>query len=97
MFADYALVDKIHQDQPKITITFSSRAGAEFASKELLEAIAQTKFRATINTENDRYQIQLTVQPNTTKWLDGLIALVKQLSQTRHHHGAAGKVKSDEK
>ena len=97
MFSDYALVDKIHQNQPKITITFSPRAGTEFSSKELLEAIAQTKFRATINTENDRYQIQLTVQPNMTKWLDGLIALVKQLSKTRHHHGAAGKVKSDEK
>lgn len=97
MFSDYALVDKIHQDQPKISITFSSHAGTEFSSKELLEAIAQTKFRATINTENNKYQIQLTVQPNMIKWLDGLIALVKRLSETRHKHRAGGKVRSHEK
>lgn len=97
MFADYAMVDKIHQEAPKITITFSPRAATEFSSKELLEAIAQTKFRATINTNNDQYQIQLIVQPNMKKWLDGLIALVKQLSQTRKMHRTNHKVKSHEK
>lgn len=96
MYADYALVEKIHQAAPKVTITFSPRANAAFESKELLEAISKTKFRATINTENDQYVIQLTVQPNMKNWLAQMISLVKQLTETRHAHHAA-KVKADEK
>ena len=96
MYADYALVEKIHQAAPKVTITFSPRANAAFESKELLEAISKTKFRATINTENDQYVIQLTVQPNMKNWLAQMISLVKQLTETRHAHQAA-KVKADEK
>ncbi|WP_420805295.1 transcription-repair coupling factor [Lentilactobacillus kisonensis] len=96
MYADYALVAKIHQQAPKVTMTFSSRANAEFESKELLEAISKTKFRATINTENETYLIQLTVQPNMKSWLHQLVALLKQLTKARHAHHAH-KVSSNEK
>ncbi|GHP13155.1 transcription-repair-coupling factor [Lentilactobacillus fungorum] len=96
MYSDEALVEKIHQDQPKITIRFSKRANAEFESRELLEAIAKTTFRATINTQGDQFIIQLTVQPTMKKWLKQLVALFKQLAKTRQSH-RSGKVESHEK
>lgn len=96
MYADYAMVEKIHQETPRIAITFAQQATDEFSSKQLLEAIAQTKFRATINSANKKYQIQLTVQPNMKNWLKQLIALVEQLSMTRQKN-YAGKVKPHDK
>lgn len=96
MYADKAMIEKVHQDGPRVTLTFAKQASEEFTSKELLAAIAQTKFRATINSADDKYQVVLTVQPNMKDWLDQIIALSKSLTNTRKKH-QANKVTSNDK
>lgn len=96
MYADKAMIEKVHQDGPRVTLTFAKQASEEFTSKELLAAIAQTKFRATINSADNKYQVVLTVQPNMKDWLDQIIALSKSLTNTRKKH-QANKVTSNDK
>lgn len=96
MYADKAMIEKVHQDGPRVTLTFAKQASEEFTSKELLAAIAQTKFRATINSADNKYQVVLTVQPNMKDWLDQIIALSKSLTITRKKH-QANKVTSNDK
>ncbi|GAY74172.1 transcription-repair coupling factor [Lentilactobacillus kosonis] len=66
-------------------------ADSEYESKDLLRAIAQTKFRATINSAEQKYQIKLVVQNNMADWLDQLIKLVTELADIRHVKLADGK------
>lgn len=84
--ADYAMIEKIQQDSPKLNLTFAKLASDEYSSKDLLEAIATTDFRATINTLDDKYQIKLVIQPNLTDWLEQLATLVNKLAEIRHRH-----------
>ncbi len=99
MYADYAMVEKIHQNGSRLTITFAKPAMDEFTSRELLGAIAQTKFRAAINSAEHKYQVTLTIQPNMSDWLTQLISLSKSLANTRkkHHMDQSDKVTSDGK
>ncbi|EHL97836.1 transcription-repair coupling factor [Lentilactobacillus parafarraginis F0439] len=96
MYSDESMIDKIHQDGPRVTLTFAPQASDEFSSKELLAAIAATKFRATINSADHKYQIVLTVQPNMTDWLDQIIALNRSLVNRRKQHHSS-KVTSNDK
>lgn len=96
MYSDESMIDKIHQDGPRVTLTFAPQASDEFSSKELLAAIAATKFRATINSADHKYQIVLTVQPNMTDWLDQIIALNQSLANRRKQHHSS-KVTSNDK
>lgn len=96
MYSDESMIDKIHQDGPRVTLTFAPQASDEFSSKELLAAIAATKFRATINSADHKYQIVLTVQPNMTDWLDQIIALNQLLANRRKQHHSS-KVTSNDK
>ncbi|GAF36376.1 transcription-repair coupling factor [Lentilactobacillus farraginis] len=96
MYSDLAMVEKIHQDGPRVTLTFAKQASDTFGSKDLLAAIAQTKFRATINNADKKYQVILTVQPNMKDWLDQIIAFNRALALTRKKHESR-KVTSNDK
>ncbi|MFD1123810.1 transcription-repair coupling factor [Lentilactobacillus raoultii] len=86
MYADYSMVEKIHQENQKVTITFAKQASETFSSKDLLAAIAQTKFRATVNSADHKYQVVMTIQPNMKDWLDQIIAFNRSLAKTRKKH-----------
>ncbi|WP_283679344.1 transcription-repair coupling factor [Lentilactobacillus sp. Marseille-Q4993] len=83
MNADNALVEKIQRKDFVLTITFSKMASKVFDSKQLLKAIAQTKYRAAVNSADDKYQIKLTIQKTMKDWLDQLNALLSDLASSR--------------
>ncbi len=95
MNADNSLIDKIQQNGSKLSIRFNIKASEEFSSKEFLKAIAQTKFRATINSLEKKYEIRLTIQPTMKDWLDQLNKLVSELSMMKKQHQNS-KEKNDE-
>ncbi|MEJ6400181.1 transcription-repair coupling factor [Nicoliella lavandulae] len=85
MLADRALIHKVSNNANTITITMSKIGTEQFDSKDILRAIAETKFRSTVEMVNDRMQIKLIIQPSMKEqtWLDELMKLIQSLAQRR--------------
>ncbi|UQS87048.1 transcription-repair coupling factor [Nicoliella spurrieriana] len=85
MLADQALIKKISNDAKAIIITMSKLGTTVFDSKDILRAIAQTKFRSTLEVVNDRIQIKLIIQPTMQQavWLNELMQLIDSLVHRR--------------
>lgn len=93
--ADFDLIEKVQRKSHNLTLTFSKLADTEFESKDLLKAIAETKFRATINSAEKKYQIKLVIQNNMTDWLDQLIKLLVELAKIRQEKSADGEKQNE--
>lgn len=97
MNADYGLVNNIRQKDAKLTINFAPEASQLFDSQTMLKAIAQTKYRATVNQVDGRYVVGLTIQPQMKDWLNQLIILLTNLTNYRRQNQEGLDVKTHEK
>ncbi|MBW1604780.1 transcription-repair coupling factor [Lactobacillus sp. Sy-1] len=85
MLADQALIKKISNNKQSIIVTMSKLGTDKFSSKDILKAIAETKFRSTVEVVNDRIQIKLIIQPTMQQavWLNELMRLIESLVHRR--------------
>ncbi len=97
MNADYGLVNNIRQKDAKLTINFAPEASQLFDSQTMLKAIAQTKYRATVNQVDGRYVVGLTIQPQMKDWLNQLIILLTNLANYRRQNQEGLDAKTHEK
>nr|WP_277949248.1 transcription-repair coupling factor [Apilactobacillus bombintestini] len=83
MYADIALIQKIRQVPKQIVVTLSSIGTQFYDSKQVLKAIAQTKFRSMVGTADSKMQITLIIQPtmSTQDWLEELTKFVVALDK----------------
>ncbi|MHA8110667.1 transcription-repair coupling factor [Lactobacillaceae bacterium Melli_B4] len=85
MLADQALIKHISNDAKAITVTISKVGTDFFDSKDILRAIAATKFRSTVEIVNEHMQIKLIIQPTMKEatWLAELMKMIQSLVQRR--------------
>lgn len=88
MLADYDLITKVRKVDQAINVTFSLLGTELYSSKEILEAIAKTDFRSTVNQVSGQYQVKLIVQPTMAviDWLTNLKQFVQALEKIRNEH-----------
>lgn len=83
MDADQAMLTTIKQKQDDINLTFDKDASQFLTAPQIIQAVAQTRFKATLGeTENGQMTVRLIIQPKMTQqdWLHQLLKLVKQLA-----------------
>lgn len=79
MYADQAMVASIKQNDRKISVKLSPSATKTFTAKQLLKAVAQTKFNASLQPGPKQMEIALVIQPKMQQ-TDVLV----QLQQLTH-------------
>ncbi|KRM69321.1 transcription-repair coupling factor [Apilactobacillus ozensis DSM 23829 = JCM 17196] len=83
MLADVALIEQIKHQGNNIIINFSKAGTDALNNKTLLKFISQTNFRSTISDHNNKIQVKLIIQPNSSlkDWLNGLVELITLFEQ----------------
>lgn len=84
MHADLAMLDKISRRRDQITVQFSKEASRLLSGKQVLEQLAKTKFKATLDQADDgRLALRLVIQPwmKEADWLSQLQILVSGLAE----------------
>ena len=77
------MVESIKQNDKKISVELSQKATRTFQAKQLLKAVAQTKFSATLEPGTDKMKIVLVIQPKmeNSDVLSQLQKLVQSLTE----------------
>ncbi|EKK20101.1 Transcription-repair coupling factor [Fructilactobacillus florum 2F] len=85
MRADYAQVEQIKKRADHLEVVLSPAVTTQYSSKEILHAIAATKFRSIIKQNHDKYQIELVIQPTmaSAEWLLELDHFLQALEVSR--------------
>lgn len=85
MRADYAQVEQIKKRADHLEVVLSPAGTTQYSSKEILHAIAATKFRSIIKQNHDKYQIELVIQPTmaSAEWLLELDHFLQALEVSR--------------
>lgn len=83
MYADHAMITSIKQNNSKISVKLSSTATKMYQAKQLLKAVAQTRFNASLEPAKEQMQISLIIQPkmDMTDVLKQLQALANSLAE----------------
>lgn len=95
MYADQAMVESIKQNDKKISVELSQKATRTFQAKQLLKAVAQTKFSATLEPGTDKMKIVLVIQPKMEK--SDVLSQLQQLVQSLTEQLAIPKQKAVDK
>lgn len=98
LYADFALINRIKQNGNKIVVQLSKKTTSQLPAKELLRAVAQTTFPATLGIKDECMQIDLTVQPTMSKQdiIEQLQILTKVLFDQMHARTAKKEKVSNE-
>ncbi len=80
MYADQAMVDSIKQNGKKIVIELNAAATQKFAAKQLLKAVAETKFSATLEPGEKQMKIALVIQPKMN--MSDVVVQLQKLTQS---------------
>ncbi|WP_295746350.1 transcription-repair coupling factor [uncultured Limosilactobacillus sp.] len=94
MHADLAMLDKITRRRDQLTLRFSQEASRTLTGKQVLSQLAKTKFKATLDQDDDgRLSLRLVIQPwmKEADWLDQLQLLVSGLATLMQGEGNENK------
>ncbi|GBG94318.1 transcription-repair coupling factor [Ligilactobacillus salitolerans] len=82
MYSDQAMIESIKQQKKKIAVKLSKKATQTYSAKQLLKAVAETKFNASLEPDKDQTTLSLVIQPkmNEQDILEQLQALTKSLA-----------------
>ena len=83
MNADQAMLTKIKQKGDDIHLTFDHQASQYVKAADIIQGVAQTRFKSTLGTTDDgAITVRLIIQPKMTQqdWLQQLLKLVEYLA-----------------
>lgn len=84
MHADLAMLDKISRNKDQLNLQFSAEASRLLSGRQVLEQLAKTKFKATLDQgDNGQLSLRLVIQPwmKEADWIDQLQVLVSGLAK----------------
>lgn len=79
--ADIALLKEIKQRQDNIYLTFTQQGSQAIKAAQVIKAIADTRFKATMGEDDGQLTVRLVIQPRMkqAEWLKQLMQLVSSL------------------
>ncbi|WP_295731720.1 transcription-repair coupling factor [uncultured Limosilactobacillus sp.] len=85
MDADQAMLSRIKQKCDNINLQFTKQASRYIKAADVMQAVAQTRFKSTMGTADDgSLTVRLIIQPKMTQqdWLHQLLKIVELLATT---------------
>lgn len=84
LHADLGLVKEIKRQRDQIIVTWTMTGSRRLTARDIIQALAKTKFKATLGEQDQLLSVRLVIQPKMTEddWLHQLLKLMSALGET---------------